>query len=64
MPHIISRSYCDTAHPLFKKKGTVRYNSPEKDKDDKKNVPRSYDSVKEAAGAREPVQLTPSVKKR
>lgn len=72
MPHIISRSHCDTAHPLFsrsrpevKKKGTARVNSPEKDKDDRKNIPRSYESVKEAASARETVQLpkTPAVQK-
>jgi len=61
MPHIISRNYTDAAHPLFKKKspsGALRRNSPERDKDDKKSIPRSYDSVKEAAGARETVQLT------
>jgi len=64
MPHIIAHSYNNSSHPLFKKKGMVRTdgrpgeeNSPRRDQDDKQKVPRSYESIKEAAGAKEQVQL-------
>lgn len=58
MPHIIAHSYHNSAHPLFKKKGKANEHHPEKEKEEKEKVPRSYESIKEAAGAREQVQLT------
>jgi hypothetical protein len=59
MPHIISHSYNNSAHPLFPKGARgktsgMRETSTEKTKD---KVPRSYESIKEAAGAKEQVQL-------
>lgn len=65
MPHIISHSYHNSAHPLFargasgKKKGKVHEHSSEKEQaDHKQNVPRSYESIKEAAGGKEQVKLS------
>jgi hypothetical protein len=65
MPHIISHSYRDSAHPLFATKGRGPRDSfgSKKNKDmvdtdkDEAKVPRSYDSIKEAAGAKEQVKL-------
>ena len=61
MPHIIAHSYHNNAHPLFKKKGKVRENSPTPTSNEintKEKVPRTYESIKEAAGAKEQVHLT------
>ena len=63
MPHIISRNFQAFGNPVFRKSGK-RDNMTDKHKDhvdgeakgvDQK-IPKTYDSVKEASGAKQQVQ--------